>query len=112
MKTMLQGLLIAVAMSMGVSSAGTNQWTSVGPSGGSFSTLRYLGNGVAITASMRGIYRTTDHGASWTRVVEIVATNSSYGQSIAVNPVNNAQVIVSALARSTAALTVVSRGLR
>ena len=94
MKTMLQGLLIAVAMSMGVSSAGTNQWTSVGPSGGSFSAVRYVGNGVAIATSLRGIYRTTDHGASWTRIAEITGNSASYGQTIAVDPSNNARVIV------------------
>ena len=94
MKTMLQGLLIAAAISMGVASAGTNQWTSVGPSGGSFSGVRYLGNGVAVAASLRGIYRTTDHGANWTRVAELVGSGGSYGQTIAVNPVDNAQVIV------------------
>jgi len=94
MKKFVLGWLVAGAIVAGSASAGVNQWTPAGPDGGSFRAVRYLGNGVALAVSMRSIYRTADHGVTWTRVGELYGNLNGVGTSIAVNPANPAQIIV------------------
>ena len=68
-----------------------NGWTSAGPSGADIRTISYVnGSGVAVAVSNQRIYRTTNHGVSWTQVLV-----APYGVTplLAVNPANGSQII-------------------
>src|SRR5690349_10141268 len=94
MRRIALGWLVALAIVSGPVSAGVNQWTPAGPDGGSFRDIRYLGNGLAIAVTLRSIYRTADHGVTWTRVHDIYGSGNGVGTSIAVNPANTSQILV------------------
>ncbi len=84
--------------------AGPGQWTNVGIPGAYVGNVEYVGDGVAIAATSGGIYRTTNHGTSWTL---IRATAVPAYVSIAVNPANPDQILVTGVG----ALRSTDRGL-
>ncbi|MEO8017757.1 MAG: hypothetical protein ABI769_08085, partial [Pseudomonadota bacterium] len=71
--------------------AGPGVWTNVGIPGAFVGNVEYVGDGVAIAATSGGIYRTTNHGISWTLIHGLVAPAVF---SIAVNPANPDQILV------------------
>lgn len=77
-----------------ITSAADNEWTAVGPHGGSVLSIQYQNAtaGVAIAATDAGIYRTENDGQSWTRVLRF--PQQAYGQGIAVNPANRDHVLL------------------
>ncbi|HEU5135221.1 MAG TPA: hypothetical protein VFU13_08775 [Steroidobacteraceae bacterium] len=83
--------------------SGVGEWTSAGIAGGSVYRVEYVRNGVALAVTNGGIYRTTNHGATWTLVR---ATGANVFSTIAVNRVNPDQV----LATSSLVLRSVSGG--
>ena len=69
-----------------------NGWTSTGPSGADIRGIAYVnGSGVAVGVSNRRVYRTTNHGVSWTQVL---STPFGVTPLLAVNPANGNQVLV------------------
>jgi uncharacterized repeat protein (TIGR01451 family) len=87
--------LVAVPLFSLCASAGVNTWTSVGPDGGSiYGGVRYLARpSTAIAATTRGIYRTTDSGQNWTRVVQFPAYGYYQGVATNWNPPTGDQVL-------------------
>lgn len=92
-KLMLLALLLAQIPGT-APRAGTGVWTPVGISGGQVLDVEYVGPGVALATTPHAIWRTTNHGASWTFVRSIAL--ASQDASIAVNPANNLQVVINA----------------
>src|ERR1051326_7366313 len=79
--------LITVALSVTLC-AGTNVWTSIGPEGGSVQSLAVDPRNpstVYAAAPASGIFKTTDGGASWTRVGSEPIPKSSGLLSLAID---------------------------
>src|SRR5262245_7597588 len=94
-------LLVPLAAG-GAALAGSGEWTpAAGISGGMIEDLEYVEAGVALAVTPYAVYRTTDHGANWTRIRSLSST--SVHSRIAVNPANKNQVLISGdfLVRST-----------
>src|SRR5688500_16360343 len=75
------------------SQAGVGEWTSAGVHGGNIQHVEYVSEGVALALTNAGVYRTTNHGASWQRVQE---TRGTAVPGISVNRSNPQQVLLSA----------------
>src|SRR5436190_9092503 len=78
-----------------------NGWSNAGPSGADIRGITYVnGNGVALGVSNRRVYRTTNHGVSWTQVL---AAPFGVVPLIAANPANGSQILAAldVLYRST-----------
>lgn len=93
------GLGLAVA-TLGAQAA-VGLWENVGIQGGNVLRVEYIDNGVALAITSWGVYRTTNHGASWTR--SRTSSPNPLPPAIAVNPANRSQVLMSSdfLMRST-----------
>src|SRR5687767_15050184 len=83
--------LLALAASCSSVHAGVGEWTSAGIPGAYVHRVEYVTGGVAVAATLGGIYRTTNHGSTWTLVRE---EQLSYLSSIAVNRANPDQVLL------------------
>ena len=87
-----RSILCAVACGWAVvANAGLGEWTNVGITGAEVWNVKHVRDGVAIAVTSGGIYRTADHGSSWTLVRRMAPVNS-FG--IAVNPANPDQILV------------------
>src|SRR5687768_314348 len=75
-------------------SGGENLWTTSGPPGAFVYDLSYLDDagGVAVAVTANAIYRTTNHGVSWTQVRLL---DTSFPKLFAVNPAHRSQLVVS-----------------
>jgi photosystem II stability/assembly factor-like uncharacterized protein len=70
---------------------GVNEWTNIGPTGADILAIEYLnGSGTALAVSPRHIYRTTNHGVSWSQVH---SAGYSFPTMVAANPVNSNQAV-------------------
>ncbi len=74
-----------------MASAGIGEWTNVGIPGAHVWNVKYIRDGVAIAVTAGGIYRTANHGNSWTLIRRMAPVNNF---SIAVNPANPDQILV------------------
>jgi uncharacterized repeat protein (TIGR01451 family) len=74
------------ALASGSAIAGINQWTQVGPGGGSISTIKHLPGqtDVALATGRAGIYRTENNGESWTHLQDYGHT-AGFATAIAPN---------------------------
>ena len=81
-----RSMLVAASCAAMSAGAGTNQWTPVGPDGTSaYAGIEYLSRpGHAVAVTLRGVYRTSNHGATWVRTAEF-PTHVFYG-GLAANP--------------------------
>lgn len=86
------GLLVLVA-ACAAAHAGRGEWTSAGIHGGTVWRVEYVREGVALAITNAGVYRTTNHGATWVRVRESGPPDLS---GIAVNRANPDQVLINA----------------
>jgi hypothetical protein len=94
-------VLIGVLACATPASSAVNGWTGTGPEGGDIAGIHYVnGNGAALAVTFQSIYRTTDNGVSWTRVLSTLGAGDPL---IAVNPANGNQVLAAldTLYRST-----------
>jgi photosystem II stability/assembly factor-like uncharacterized protein len=73
-------------------SGGTNQWTYTGPTGAMVRQVEYVNDtGTVIAMSGRRIYRSTDHGDTWTAVLS--TKFGSYETQLVTNPANRNQAL-------------------
>lgn len=77
-----------VFLSLVLGSAGAlanlNNWSPVGPDGGSIAGVRYFASAAsAVAVTLHGVYRTTDNGATWTRTISFA--DDAANQSVATN---------------------------
>lgn len=87
-----RSILCAVACGCAaLANAGVGEWTNVGIPGAQVWNVKYVRDGVAIAVTAGGIYRTTNHGSTWTLSRRMAPVNNF---SIAVNPVNPDQILV------------------
>ncbi|MBC8025183.1 MAG: hypothetical protein H7Y89_04275 [Steroidobacteraceae bacterium] len=70
--------------------AGINVLSPTGPPGGYALDVEYVSGGALLATTSRGIYRSTDDGANWTRIQR--AANAS-SMPIVVNPANRSVVL-------------------
>jgi hypothetical protein len=93
MKKLLAPLALLLIGAPQAASAGENLWTATGPSGAFVYDIAYLddANGVAVAVTANAIYRTTNHGASWTLSRMF---GNVYPAYLTVNPANRNQVVV------------------
>jgi hypothetical protein len=70
--------------------AGINSLSPTGPPGGYALDVEYVSGGALLATTSRGIYRSTDEGASWTR---ILASATAAPMPIVVNPADRSVVL-------------------
>jgi hypothetical protein len=87
LRRILQSLVIALAAP---AFAGINSLSPAGPPGGYAHDVEYTSGGALLATTSRGIYRSTDAGASWTR---ILGSAVSSPMPIVVNPANPSVVL-------------------
>ena len=99
MKT-LRLLACLAAFACAAAHAGINSFTPTGPSGGVAYDVKFANGGAVLATTSRGVYRSTDDGANWTRTLE---TPPWSPMRLAVNPVNRSVVLfgTTTLKRST-----------
>lgn len=75
--------------------AGNNTWTAVGPFGGSIVDVEFLSadNAVALASTDSSVYRSENHGASWTRVLDYPHAGG-VPVDISVDPNDNEHVLL------------------
>ncbi len=84
-------LIVVGVLAAASAVAGVNEWTRTGPSGAALYSVHYVdGAGTALAINFRNIYRTTDHGVNWTRVL-----SNPFGHVplLSVNPTNANQAV-------------------
>jgi photosystem II stability/assembly factor-like uncharacterized protein len=90
--SIMRAILCAAACGYAaLANAGVGEWTNVGIPGAHVWNVEYVRDGVAIAVTSGGIYRTTNHGSSWTLSRRMAPVNNF---SIAVNPANPDQILV------------------
>lgn len=100
---MLRRFILTAALAFAASAAsfaGTNVFTATGPSGGVAYDVEFTTGGALLATTSRGVYRSTDNGANWTRTLQ---TPTWFPMRLAVNPANRNVALsgTSVLKRST-----------
>src|SRR5262249_7281892 len=92
---LLRTLLAAGSIVTGAPSlAGVNSFSPTGPDGGVTYDVEYTAGGALLASTSRGIYRSTDGAANWTRVRELQAWAPGH---LVVNPAIPGQVLAGSI---------------
>jgi photosystem II stability/assembly factor-like uncharacterized protein len=93
--------VVVLGTSTGVLWAGNNEWTSIGPDGGSIQALAVdpQNPGTVYATASDGIFKTTNGGASWTPVSSDLLARF-YVTALAIEPQSTGTVYAGTMARS------------